>query len=93
MSKFATRAFDIRNVIGGLLGLYGLILLVSYLFLDPGIDASTGQPKDSIYNLYAGLAMVVVGVIFFVWARISPVRADEGMASAEEIERLENANL
>lgn len=92
MSKFATRAFDIRNVIGGLLGLYGLVLLISFLFLDPGIDASTGQPKDNVYNLYAGIAMVVVAVIFFVWAKVSPVRADEGTASAEEIERLENAN-
>lgn len=93
MSKFATRAFDIRNVIGGLLGFYGLILLASFGFLDPGIDASTGQPKDNIYNLYAGIAMVVVAVIFFIWARLSPVRADEGMASAEEIERIEGANL
>lgn len=93
MSKFATRAFDIRNVIGGLLGLYGVILLASFGFLDPGIDASTGKPKDNIYNLYAGIAMVVVAVIFFIWARLSPVRADEGMASAEEIERIEGANL
>ena len=47
MSKFATRAFDIRNVIGGLLGLYGLILLASFGFLDPGIDASTANLKTT----------------------------------------------
>ncbi|KGM18612.1 hypothetical protein [Corynebacterium auriscanis] len=91
MSKFATRAFDIRNVIGGLLGLYGLILVVSYFFLDPGIDASTGQPKDEVYNLYAGIAMVVVAVVFFVWAKASPVRADQGSADATEDERTEHA--
>lgn len=40
-------AFDLRNVIAALLGLYGLILLGCYFFLDPGINPDTGQAKTS----------------------------------------------
>ena len=34
-------AFDLRNVVAALLGLYGLILLGCYFFLDPGINPDT----------------------------------------------------
>ena len=47
-------AFDIRNVIGALIGLYGLVLLASYLLLDPGTNPETNLPKESVYNLYTG---------------------------------------
>lgn len=40
-------AFDLRNVIAALLGLYGLILLGCYFFLDPGINPDTGQAKNA----------------------------------------------
>lgn len=70
-------AFDIRNVIGSLLGIYGLVLLVSFLLLDPGVDVDTGAPKDSIYNLWAGLAMVVVAVLFGVWTKVDPIKIEE----------------
>lgn len=69
-------AFDIRNVIGALIGLYGLVLLVSYLVLDPGVNPDTGMAKNSVYNLYTGIALVVVAVIFFVWAKLRPTEVE-----------------
>lgn len=69
-------AFDIRNVIGALMGLYGLVLLFSFFLLDPGVS-SEGVAKDSSYNLWAGLAMVVVAGIFFAWSKFEPVKIDE----------------
>ena len=70
-------AFDIRNVIGSLLGIYGLVLLASFLLLDPGVDPSTGAPKENIYNLWAGLAMIAVAVVFAVWTKVAPIKIEE----------------
>ena len=67
-------AFDLRNVIGALLGLYGLILIACYFFLDPGINPDTAMPKEAADNLWAGLGMLAVAVLFALWARFKPIR-------------------
>ncbi|WOQ17378.1 hypothetical protein [Raineyella sp. W15-4] len=69
--------FDIRNVIGLLLGIYGLILLLMGLFADKGLDKTGGVNA----NLWAGLALLVVGIIFVVWARLRPMLVPEGAAA------------
>ena len=76
-------AFDIRNVIGALLGLYGLILLLSFFFLDPGVDAATGAAKDSSYNLWTGVAMLIAAGVFFWWTKANPIKIDEAEAGTE----------
>ncbi|MDK4324966.1 hypothetical protein QP919_00335 [Corynebacterium propinquum] len=76
-------AFDIRNVIGALLGLYGLILLLSFFFLDPGVDAATGAAKDSSYNLWTGVAMLVAAGVFFWWTKANPIKIDEAGTEAD----------
>jgi hypothetical protein len=62
-------AFDIRNVIGGLIGVYGVILTLMGLFGDQEAD-KTG---DVNANLWAGLVMLAFGIVFLVWARVRPV--------------------
>jgi len=66
-------AFDLRNVIAALLGLYGLILLGCYFFLDPGINPDTGQAKNATDNLWASLALLAVAAAFVLWARLKPI--------------------
>ena len=61
--------FDIRNIIGALLAVDGLIILLVGLFGDVE-DEKTGGVNA---NLWAGLALVVVGVAFLAWARLRPV--------------------
>ncbi|GAB7002689.1 hypothetical protein JCM18899A_01600 [Nocardioides sp. AN3] len=65
--------FDIRNVIGGLLAIYGVILLLMGIFGNKSY-AKTGNINA---NLWAGIILLVVGVIFLVWARLRPVVVDE----------------
>lgn len=65
--------FDLRNVISALLGIYGIVLIGCYFFLDPGINPDTGMVKDPIDNLWAGAAMLVVAIIFALWAKLRPV--------------------
>jgi hypothetical protein len=61
--------YDIRNVIGGLIGAYGVILTLMGLFG----DTEPEKTGDVNANLWAGLAMLVFGIAFVAWARIRPV--------------------
>ena len=71
--KHVAGIFDIRNIIGGLLGVYGVILVLMGLFGDKELD-KTG---DVNANLWAGLAMVVVSVVFLTWAQLKPIVVPE----------------
>ncbi|WP_286980090.1 hypothetical protein [Corynebacterium flavescens] len=73
-------AFDLRNVIGALLGLYGIILIACFFFLDPGINPDTGSLKEPADNLYSGLAMLAVAAIMMLWARLRPIIVDTSAA-------------
>ena len=68
-------AFDIRNFIGALIGLYGIVLVVYGI-----VGSSAAQLKKSDHidiNLWAGIGMVVVAVFFVTWARLRPVVVPE----------------
>lgn len=71
--KHKAGAFDIRNVIGGLLAVYGVILLLMGIFADPE-EAKTGGVNA---NLWAGLGLLVVGGAFIAWAVIRPIVVPE----------------
>ena len=62
-------ALDIRNIIGGLLSIYGVILLFMGIFA----DAETEKTGGVNANLWAGIALLVVGAGFLAWARLRPV--------------------
>ncbi|UNX55385.1 hypothetical protein MF406_03705 [Georgenia sp. TF02-10] len=62
-------AFDIRNVIGALIGIYGVVLLAMGLFGDPELEKTGGVNANAI----TGIAMLVAAVVFFLWARLRPL--------------------
>ncbi|MGW0006932.1 hypothetical protein [Nocardia grenadensis] len=66
--------FDIRTIVGSLLGLYGIILAITGLVHDTvDEEAKTGGIN---VNLWAGLALLVVAVAFVTWALLRPVAVD-----------------
>jgi drug/metabolite transporter (DMT)-like permease len=67
--KHTAGALDIRNIIGGLLGVYGVILVLMGIFGDKELE-KTG---DINANLWAGVALVVVAAVFLTWARLRPI--------------------
>jgi len=73
VQRHTAGAFDIRNFIGALLGLYGVILTFLGIFGDKDYD-KTGNIDA---NLYAGLVLLVISAFFFVWARIKPIIVPE----------------
>jgi hypothetical protein len=67
--KRTAGALDIRNVIGGLLGVYGVILTLMGLLGDKEGD-KTG---DVNANLWAGIVLLVIAAAFLTWAWLRPV--------------------
>ena len=65
--------FDIRNIIGALLGIDGLIILLVGIFGDAEEDKTGGVNA----NLWAGLVLVVMSAISLGWAWMRPVVAPE----------------
>jgi membrane-bound ClpP family serine protease len=68
-------AFDIRFVIGGLIGLYGVVLTLLGLFNASDEELARGDGVN--INLWAGLGMIVFAVVFAAWARWRPVIVPE----------------
>ena len=61
--------FDLRNIIGALLAVDGVILLLVGIFGDAEEEKTGGVNA----NLWAGLVLVAMGAIFLVWAYLRPV--------------------
>jgi hypothetical protein len=78
-------AFDVRNVIAGLIGFYGVVLVLMGLFSDsPDDRAKTG---DFNANLWVGTAMLVFAAAFALWSRLRPVVVDPGADLAGDEDR------
>lgn len=71
--KRTAGVLDIRNVIGLLLAVYGVILLLMGLFADPETEKTGGVNA----NLWAGLILLAVGIGFAVWSWLRPVVVEE----------------
>jgi hypothetical protein len=66
--------FDLRLVIGRLLALYGAVLTGMGLVTP---EAARAKAAGININLWAGLGMLAVGVIFLAWAFLRPLRAED----------------
>jgi hypothetical protein len=64
-------AFDVRNVIAGLIGFYGVVLVVLGL-VDSGGDALKKAGGFNA-NLWVGICMIVFAVAFALWTRLRPI--------------------
>ncbi len=84
MTSKLTQLFDIRNVIGALLGIYGVVLTIAGFApallreRDKGAD---NNPVDLYFgteaNWWVGLALIVVSAVFITWALLRPVKVEE----------------
>ena len=79
----AARLFDLRLLIGGLFCLYGLIVGIAGLF---DSDAELAKADGIRINLWLGLGMLALGLLFLAWARWRPLRTG-GPSAAEKMER------
>jgi len=65
----AAKLFDIRLLIGGLFIVYGIMLTVAGFFTS---DKERAKAADININLWLGLGMFVLGVLFLLWRQLNP---------------------
>jgi flagellar motor component MotA len=66
----AANLFDLRRIIGGLFTALGILLAVMGLFdSDAEIDKAAGVN----INLWGGLGMLALGLVFLAWALLRPL--------------------
>jgi hypothetical protein len=77
----AANLFDLRRIIGGVFVAYGLLLAILGLFdSQEEIDKAAGVN----INLWAGLGMLVFGILMIVWAVTRPLSEELGTEHPSE---------
>jgi hypothetical protein len=65
--------FDLRTVIAILFAFYGIVLTIMGIFAaGPETTVKSGGID---LNLWTGIAMLVLAILFVVWARLKPLNA------------------
>jgi hypothetical protein len=82
----AANLFDLRRIIGGVFGVWGVLLVILGLTES---DAEIERAAGVNINLWAGLGMLAISLVFLTWALTRPlgeelVEADEDVPPSEE---------
>ena len=77
--KQAANLFDLRRIIGGVFVAWGVLLII--LGLTDSEEAANKAAGINI-NLYAGIGMLIVGLVFVVWALLRPLGRELSEADA-----------
>ena len=75
-AKHTAGAFDVRSVIAGLLGLFGVVLVVVGLVDSSAADLEKTGGVNA--NLWSGLAMAGVALGFALWVKLRPIVLEGG---------------
>ena len=73
--KHTAGAFDIRIVIAGLIGFYGIVLIITGI-VDRS-QAALAKAGGVNANLWSGIVMSVIAGGFVVWSRLRPIVVEE----------------
>ena len=72
-SSAAKRLFDLRWLIAGMFVVYGIILSITGIF---DSQAEITKAAGVRINLWTGIGMFIVGLVFAAWARWRPLRPE-----------------
>ena len=73
--------FDIRIVIGALLGIYGVVLVImSFATSDRDLAKVSGVNA----NLWVGIGLLAFAIFFITWAFLRPLVVDEAQVEADK---------
>ena len=83
--RVLVRLFDIRNIVGALLAIYGVLLTIAgfvpALLHEHDTKAATNDKVDlyvgTAANWWVGLVLLAVAVVFFAWAVLRPHEIDD----------------
>jgi H+/Cl- antiporter ClcA len=88
-NRVLSHLFDIRNIIGALLAIYGVVLTIAGFapaVLREHSDPAAAANRGDLYigtdaNWWVGLFLLAVAAGFIGWALVRPLRADEVAAT------------
>ena len=66
----AAKLFDLRILIGALFTFYGVVLTIYGFFTS---DEEIAKSAGIHINLWLGMGMLILGLLFLLWARLAPV--------------------
>jgi drug/metabolite transporter (DMT)-like permease len=75
--------FDIRIIIAALIGVYGVILVITGLLSS---DAQAEKAAGLNINVFAGIGMIVLSAAFIVWTRWRPIVVPDEPVEKDEAE-------
>ncbi|MER7787577.1 hypothetical protein [Streptomyces sp. NPDC097640] len=78
-SATAARLFDVRRIIGGLFVIYGILVTIAGITVS---EADLKKAQNININLWTGVSMLVVGLLFLLWLRLRPAAAPHTTAEA-----------
>ena len=70
----AANLFDLRRIIGGVFAVWGVLLTILGL---TDSEAEANKAAGININLWLGLGMLVLGLLFLVWMKLAPVAAPD----------------
>ena len=65
-------AFDIRSIIGGLIGVYGVVLIITGLWFTDASDKAKADGEN--LNLLVGIGLLAFGALFITWVILRPLK-------------------
>ena len=77
----ASKLFDLRVLIGALFTFYGVALTIYSFFTTP---EELAKAAGININLWLGLGMLILGLLFLLWAKLAPVVHDPVSAGASD---------
>ncbi len=80
--KHTAGAFDVRSVIAGLIGLFGIVLIVVGLIDDS--EEALAKAGGVNANLWSGLGMLAVAIAFALWVYLRPIVLEDAQASQDD---------
>ncbi len=86
--KHTAGAFDIRTFIAALMGIFGVILVLTGIF--GGDETTIGTKAPGNVNLYVGIALLVFAAIMQGWAVLRPTVVDEAELARQKAEAEES---
>lgn len=72
--RHAAGLFDIRTIIGALMGIYGVILVVMSFLTS---EADKAKADGANLNLWTGLGLLALSAALIGWALLRPIVVDE----------------
>ena len=82
--KHTAGAYDVRTVISGLIGFYGIVLTIMGLVAND--SAAAAKTGDWNANLWSGIVMIIIALAFAIWLKVRPVVVDPVALEKEKSE-------